>query len=263
MNMLTLMLSLFAVLLLLSVSGSEVQSDENDVYVITTAERSLEQINQIYSTIPPVKYSPPRDRWKNLPRTKEILRKGTGELKIVMLGDSIINDNSRSCWELLLQQQYPKCKITKVTCVRGSTGCWWYREPGRVQRYVLDFNPDLVIIGGISQRDDIESIHEVIDQIRASSEADILLLTGPFGTVDPNDEKQFQFKINPKGDDYRAKLMRLSKEMKTGFMDLCGYWGEYIKQSGHPVDWFKRDVVHADEKGEQVIGRLLAAHLGK
>jgi hypothetical protein len=57
--------------------------------------------------------------------------------------------------------------------------------------------------------------------------------------------------------------MRLSKEMKTGFMDLCGYWGVYVQKSGHPVDWFKRDVVHADEKGEQIIGRLLAAHLGK
>ncbi len=262
MNMVTLFFAVLVGVILLSVSAPEVQCDENDAYVITSAERTLESINQIYAQIPPVKYAPPKDRWKNLPRIADILRKG-GALKIVMLGDSIINDNSRSSWELLLQQQYPKCKISKVTSVRGGTGCWWYREPGRVQRYVLDFNPDLVIIGGISQRDDIESIHEVIDQIRASSEADILLLTGPFGTVDPNDEKQFQFKIDPTGDSYRSKLMRLSKEMKTGFMDLCGYWGVYVQKSGHPVDWFKRDVVHADEKGEQIIGRLLAAHLGK
>ena len=262
MNMFTYLCIVALLALLFASTADEAQCDENDVYVITNQERSIEQVKQVYSEIPPVKYSPPTDRWKNMPRTAKILREGKGEFNIVMLGDSIINDLSRSQWDKLVQERYPGCKIKKTTCVRGSTGCWWYKEPGRVQRYVLDFHPDLLIIGGISQRDDIDSIREVIQQVRASSECDIMLLTGPFGTLDPRDDKQFQFKIDPKGDDYRAKLMRLAKEMKTGFMDLCGYWGEYIRASGHDLDWFKRDVVHANERGEQVIGYMLAAHFG-
>ena len=31
-----------------------------------------------------------------------------------------------------------------------------------MKRYVLDLNPDLLIIGGISHRDDVDSIREVI-----------------------------------------------------------------------------------------------------
>jgi hypothetical protein len=90
-----------------------------------------------------------------------------GTLTVVMLGDSIVNDTSRSCWNLLLERIYPAVEIEKVTCVRGSTGCWWYREPGRVKAYVLDDGPDLVIIGGISQRGDLASIRDVLRQIRA------------------------------------------------------------------------------------------------
>jgi hypothetical protein len=46
----------------------------------------------------------------------------------------------------------------KATCVSGGTGCWCFKTPERVQRYVLDFKPDLLIIGGISHRDDIDSV---------------------------------------------------------------------------------------------------------
>ena len=42
----------------------------------------------------------------------------------------------------------------KITSVRGSTGCWYYKTPERIQTFVLDFEPHLVIIGGISQRGD-------------------------------------------------------------------------------------------------------------
>ena len=38
-------------------------------------------------------------------------------------------------------------------------------------------------------------------------------------------------------------------------------WGRYVRASGKDLNWFKRDEVHANERGEQVIGRILAAHL--
>jgi len=233
----------------------------DDGIIIRENERTLDQIEQTYSQMPQVAYSPPGGRWKLLPQTREKLTTG-GTLSVVMLGDSIVNDTSRSCWNLLLERQYPACRIKKVTSVRGSTGCWWYKEPGHIQKYVLDFSPDLVIIGGISQRDDIDSIRDVIGQIRTASKADILLMTGAFGNIDPRDEKQWLRISDPNHySDYRRGLERLAKEIGAAFLDMEAVWATYIRNSGKDLDWFKRDPIHANERGEQILGRILACYL--
>ena len=141
------------------------QEDENRVSVLTTHAYTKEQMKKAAAEIPPVKIETPSERWDRLPRTAGILGAGRGELRIVMLGDSIVNDTSQSRWDERLQDKYPSCKITKAAVVRGGTGCWWYKEPGRVKRYVLDLKPDLLIIGGISHRDDTESIRDVVRQV--------------------------------------------------------------------------------------------------
>lgn len=221
----------------------------------------LKEIDEIYASIPPLHYQPAPDRWKFLPKTITRLQHGP-TLRIVMLGDSIVNDTSHSRFELLLQRMYPKCKITKVTSVRGSTGCWWYKEAGRVQEWVLKYQPDLVMIGGISHRDDVESIREVIRQIRAGSQAEILVMTGAFGHTDPRDDKQWTFAIDPSGNDYRARLLRMAAEEQVEFLDMMGPWGQYIRQSGKDLDWFKRDPVHANQRGFQILGRILEKYFG-
>ena len=231
-----------------------------DGYIMFGTRRTAEQIKASYGKIPPVRYDPPADRWKLLPRTLKCLRQGP-TLRVVMLGDSIINDTARSSWPLLLKGRYPKSRIRLTTSVRGSTGCWHYKAPGRVQAYVLDHGPDLVIIGGISQRGDINSIREVIRQIRAACKADILLMTGPFGRVDPNDDKQWDTITRPSRDDYRVKLRTLADEQKTAFMDIQAAWAGYVRASGKETVWFKRDVVHANDRGEQILGHILAGYL--
>ena len=229
-------------------------------YVFTNGGRTLEQADEVYRTIPPLKYTPPEKRWKHLPRTKKALLDG-GKLTIVMLGDSIVNDTSRSGWTKLLNRDFPKTKITLVTAVRGSTGCWWYKEDNRVRACVLDHDPDLLIIGGISQRGDIDSIREVIRQVRRHSKADILLMTGAFGTVDPRDPKQWRYEIDTTTDNYRANLRKLAEETECGFLDMRAAWGRYIRESGKELDWFHRDPVHANARGEQIIGRILKRFL--
>jgi len=220
----------------------------------------LAKIDAVYATIPPLEYQPPADRWKYLPNTLRRLQEG-GTLRIVMLGDSIVNDTSHSQFEKLLERRYPKCQVVKVTSVRGSTGCWWYKEENRVKQWVLDHKPDLVLIGGISQRDDVDSIREVIRQVRAGCRAEILVMTGAFGSVDPRDDKQWHYAIDPKGMDYRARLLRMAAEEKVEFLDMTGPWGQYIRASGKPLDWFKRDPVHANDRGFQVLGRILERYL--
>ena len=240
-------------------TGLAAEEDENGVSVLTAPHYTREQTAKAAAEIPAVRFEPPADRWVNLPRSAAAL--GRGDFRIVMLGDSIVNDTSQSRFEDILEGMYPACKITKITCVRGSTGCWWYKEPGRIRRYVLEFKPDLLIIGGISHRDDTESIRDVVRQVRAGSQSDILLMTGAFGYVDPNDDKQWSFQIDPSGKDYRARLRKVAEEEKTAFFDMTAYWGRYIRESGKDLKWFKRDDVHANERGMQVLGKLLAGYL--
>ena len=234
--------------------------DKDDVYILTEPEHTSEEVARAAAEIPPVRYEPPADRWARLPITASVLGKGEGTLRIVMLGDSIVNDTSRSRWDDLLRAAYPKCRIVRTTCVRGGTGCWWYKEPGRVKRYVLDFQPDLLIIGGISHEDDTESIRDVIRQVRGARRCDVLLMTGAFGAIDPRDDKRWRFELDPKGTDYRARLKRLADEEHAGFLDMTAWWGRTIRESGRDLDWFKRDPVHANIRGEQILGRILAAH---
>ena len=232
----------------------------DDGIIVRKNQRTLEEINKIYLQIPPVRYNPPNNRWKNLPLTKKFLS-GSGTFRVVMLGDSIVNDTSRSCWNLLVERRYPKCKIEKITSVRGSTGCWWYKEPERVKKFVLDQKPALVIIGGISNRGDMDSIHEVIRQIKAESDADILLMTGAFGSVDPRDNKQWQRISDPNHfSEYRKGLEQLARETGAAFLDMETAWAEYIRNSGKELDWFKRDPIHANERGEQILGRILESY---
>jgi len=232
----------------------------DDGYIITKNQRTLEQIESIYSQMEPVRYSPPSGRWKNLPRTKKLLADG-GTLRLVMLGDSIVNDTSRSCWNLLVEKRYPECKIEKVTSVRGSTGCWWYKEPGRVKKFVLDHKPALVIIGGISHRSDIDSIRDVIRQIKSESDADVLLMTGAFGSVDPRDDKQWQTISDPNHfSEYRKGLELLAKETGSAFLDMEAAWAAYIRESVKDLDSFKRDPIHANERGEQILGHILESY---
>jgi lysophospholipase L1-like esterase len=217
----------------------------------------LARIDGVYQGIPPLRYEPPAGRWDAIPKTMEKLRNGPA-LTIVMLGDSIVNDTSSSRWELLAGRLYPKCAIKKVVSVRGSTGCWWYKEAGRVQDYVLAHKPDLLMIGGISQRDDVDSIRSVIEQVRAASpETEYLLMTGAFGSVDPVADAAFAESVSPDGSTYRSKLMKLAGEQKAAFIDVTGIWGKYIRECGKPRLWFMRDPVHANERGFQVLGRIL------
>lgn len=255
--------------------------DPNAPWTVTHAfedQHTVAEIESAYREMIPVQYTPASDRWLNLPQVYKTLNTKNSSLNIVMLGDSIINDTYRSQWDnLMLQKAYPNCKISCVAIVRGSTGCWYYKEDAVLNKYVLPHNPDLLIIGGISQKDDIDSIREVIKKVQAARKCEVLLMTKSFGEVsekitrgnaDPfldynnglvENGWSYDIPLNPQ--DYRRRLLELANETKSGFLDMTAPWGAYIRKSGKPLDYFKRDIIHANIKGEQIIGRILAAHL--
>jgi hypothetical protein len=238
------------------------QADADGVYTITKPERTVEQVEAAYAAVPPVTYAPPADRWARLPRTASILKaRPPGALRVVMLGDSIVNDTSRSCWDLVLARAVPGATIQKTTVVRGSTGCWWYRDKDRVAKYVLPHEPDLLIIGGISHRDDIDAIRAVVTQARAARPCDVLLMTGAFGSMDPSKPGSCPDAVPDDPKDYRFRLRALADEVGAAFLDMTGAWASYVRGSGRPLESFKRDPVHANAEGEQILGHVLASYL--
>lgn len=220
---------------------------------------TLERIDAIYAAMDPLAYQPPAGRHANLPRTMSKLRDG-GELRMVLLGDSIMGNTSGSSFELLLMRNYPKCKIVKIASLRSSTGCTYYREDNRVQEYVLKHNPDLLVIGGISNRGDAEAVRSVVQQVRAQKpDTEVLLLTPVFGAVRDEHIRTFTREIDTTTSNFRFNLQKVAAEEKCVFFDMTGPWWAYIQDSGKTYGWFMGDAVHANARGCQIIGRLLEA----
>lgn len=232
--------------------------------------RSPAQVAAIRETLPPGDFTPPPHDWQHLPRTRRALSSG-GQLTIVALGDSIVNDTMRSGWIGGLRRVYPQTEIRGFVCVRGGGGCHFFGQEGRIGRYVVPLEPDLVIIGGISrgdrtlpdgsvQRAGIGPIRDAIGQIRAARpDVEILLMTGAFGAADPRSDEELaaasHSATSPEGRDLRA----WAAEAGCGFLDMTTPWSEYIRSSGLHPHLFYRDRVHANEHGEQILARILLA----
>ena len=230
----------------------------NGTVADTSASLStLERIDAIYAGMDPIVYRPPAGRFANIPKTMTKLRDG-GELRMVLLGDSIMGNTSGSSFELLLMRDYPKCKVVKIASLRSSTGCKYYREDNRVQDYVLKHNPDLLVIGGISNGGDAEAVRSVIQQIRAKKpDTEVLLLTPVFGSTHDEHIRTFTREIDTTKSNFRFNMQKVAAEEKCAFFDMTGPWWSYIQDSGKTYGWFMGDAVHANNRGCQIIGRLL------
>jgi predicted GTPase len=180
-----------------------------------------------------------------------------GEVRVVMLGDSIVNDTSNSAFDVRVERMYPNARLNIVASVRGGTGCQYYKEMNRVKEYVLDLRPDLLIIGGISNSD-AESVRSVIRQVRDKMNPEILVMTGAVGSIDPRrNPPGWKPVVTPDGVDYRSCLRRVAQEERVEFLDMEGAWGEYINGCGKPWEFFTRDTLHANERGRQVLALIM------
>lgn len=234
------------------------EATEEGYYIFSSPERSLSQIEKIQAEMPKGEFSPPKPDWTHLSRTRRILTEG-GELHLLAMGDSIVNDTMRSGWVAKLREAYPKANIRATVYVRGGGGCQHYKEEGRVAKYVIPRKPDLVFIGGISQRS-IEDIREVIRRLRlALPEVEFLLATGTFGTADPRVSEELAKAGHSGTGAYGAKLRTLAAEERCAYLDMTTPWAEYIRSAGVHPHRFYRDPVHANEYGEQILSKTLMA----
>jgi len=221
--------------------------------------------DRIYAAIPPIDAQAVPPPSKLLARTLARLRKG-GTLRIVLLGDSIMNDTGNSAFDVLIERLYPRARIELIHSVRGGTGCPYYRRENRVQSYVLDLEPDLLIIGGISNGHDPEAIRDVVRQVRARSDPDILVLSGAVAPWElfldyvrklPAEKRQPAIE---RAKHYRPRLARMAAEEKVATLDIRALWDAYVERIRKPPMWLRRDPPHANARGHQVLARILAAY---
>ena len=237
---------------------TEHKAPEKDYSIFGTPQRSLAQIAKIQAEMPKGEFTPPKPDWTHLKRTRRILTEGE-ELHVLAMGDSIVADTMRSAWLAKLTEAYPKANIRGTVYVRGGGGCQHYKEEGRIQKNVVPLKPDLMFIGGISQKD-IESLREVIHQLRAAlPELEILLATGTFGTTDPRSPVELAKDKRSGAGEYGIALEKLAAEEHCAFLNMTLPWAEYIRSTKLHPHIFYRDRVHANEIGEQILSKLLMA----
>jgi hypothetical protein len=231
---------------------------------ITAAEAAAWAAKQA-SACPVVSFEPAADRWRHLPKSLATLAAGE-RLRIVMLGDSICNDTSNGLYETLLMERYPGARIEVVTNVRGGTGCTYYKDENRVQSYVLDDRPDLVIIAGISHGYDVDALQSVVRQIRAGSACEILVMTGAIARRDVIEPAFVKEKSAGVALDmmerFPGSVAAMCREEGVEFFDMRRVWDAYVQQSYQPVEHFLRDPIHANSRGKAVLGRILGLYFG-
>ena len=231
---------------------------EEGYVIFPTPERSLEQIATIQAEMPEGRFTAPERDWKHLARTRRVLTEG-GTLRMLAVGDSIVNDTMRSAWVAKLQEAYPKAVIQAEVYVRGGGGCQHYKDEERVAKHIVPRRPDLVLIGGISQQD-VASIRDVIRQLRAAlPDVEILLFTGAFGTTDPRDSQALAAAKHSGTGRYGQQLKDLAAKTHCAYLDMTAPWAEYIRSSQQHPHVFYRDRVHANEYGEQILSKILMA----
>jgi lysophospholipase L1-like esterase len=231
---------------------------EQGYYLFSSPCRSLSQIEKIQAEMPDGEFTAPPNDWTCLKKTRRTLVEG-GQLHLLALGDSIVNDTMRSGWVAKLQEAYPKADIVATVYVRGGGGCQHYKEEGRIAENVVPRKPDLVLIGGISQQD-CQSIQKVIHQLRANlPEIEIILATGTFGTTDPRDPKALANARHSGTSEYGRSLKKLAAEQRCAYLDMTTPWAQYIRSTKLHPHRFYRDRVHANEQGEQILSKTLTA----
>ncbi|MCY3023108.1 MAG: SGNH/GDSL hydrolase family protein [Planctomycetota bacterium] len=235
----------------------------DDVSVRPMERRAAaEWTDALCATLPPLHYRPPKGRWQLIPKTMEKLRHGA-KLRIVLLGDSIVNDTSNSPWDALLERAYPGAQIEVVISVRGGTGCQYYRQENRVKEYVFGYAPDLLVVGGISHGYDAEAIREVVRQVRAASGAEVLIMSGAVANAERCRAEFVKHsglpaeKAEEKVAAFPERIKAVAAEEKCEFLDMRAIWDEYMKGAAKPEEWFRRDIIHANDRGKQILGRVL------
>ena len=208
--------------------------------------KTAEYIDHVYSKMPQLKPFPTTDDATVLKRTSEALSSHR-DMTIVMLGDSIINDTAASQFHLLLERKYGN-KIKIVKSVRGGADIAYFVP--HLKDYVLQYNPTLVIIGGVSSKS-TNAYRAAARYIKKHSTTDVLLLPKTFCKIISNR------KIWEETSAQSMELQKIADEEGVAYFPMHIYYRRYIENNNVNVLSLMRDHTHHNDRGSQLLGRLL------
>lgn len=232
-----------------------------------SVEKAARWCHDFAATLPPVKPAVPANAWAKLPRSAANLKAGK-IVRILMLGDSIVNDTWCGNVAALIKEKFPNAEL--FLSVRGSTGCWYYREEKHFDDYVTKYNPDLVLIGGVSNRtvgdtdrSAVDSVKEVVRRCRAKG-YEVALLSPPpsWPFRRAQDDPYYDGESAARGLLRRGWQFTAVAEADIAYWDVTTAPCRAMATSQKPLGYFKRDLVHNDDRGKQLIARTLAAYFG-
>jgi hypothetical protein len=148
--------------------------------------------------------------------------------------------------------------------------------------------PDLLVIGGGSNGDDMADLQQIIDQVNESDattgrKTEIMLVTPAWSPNSvPQDKFGFAAEIReldqlPENnasipDDYRGHLLAFAAANRIEFLDMAGIASEFIfgaamkascgpptGANGEPYSFWMRDGIYPNDAGRQIMGRILEA----
>ena len=246
-----------------------------------TVEEAAKWCDSVYAKLPPLNFAPKGNPLALAPKTLDALKTGK-PWRILMLGDSIMQDTFHSQFHALVKRAYPKSEVTWLVSVRGSTGCWYYCEPENFKKYVADYKPDCVFIGGISGWIHPEmplnggpAIESVAKRINSELGAEVVVMTPtlaidwrvPKGTPEGTAVASSSFDPAALGDkawkyDVQAaeKLKAICAKNGWPLWDMFNPAYDWLFKTGLPSEFYSRDYVHSGELGKQLIGRVMLAY---
>ncbi len=262
----------------------------------STAQEAATACDEIYAKMPAglETYFPPGKATELLPKTAAALRQGK-PWRIIMLGDSIVNDTYNSNFQSLITRAFPNSKVEYVASVRGSTGVMYYQEPGNFKTFIADLKPDLLIIGGISNCNGVtvaeckEAYRKVVAQAKPLGCEILLMTTGTAQDTRCYNPKQPDLPLPATkwtasdalravminkdmhtpdflstvvgaflGHDFANSVRAVGSELNLPVLDETTSAYSYVHASGTPWGFFVRDAIHSNCYGKQINGRILA-----
>lgn len=243
-----------------------------------TPEDAAAYCDRVYTSMPPVSFTPPADATQLLPRTMAALREGR-PWRIVLLGDSIMQDAFHSQFHALVRREFPAAtNIEWVISMRGGTGMMFYQMADSFETYLGDKAPDLLVIGGISHprtepaSEWVSSYGVVARAAAARFGCEILVLsdalcidTRHWDVDDPKRNLPAQpFNLGmvdgPEGN-WRTVMADLCRQHGWAYWEMTEPCYRWLYGTGLPHEFYSRDYVHSGEIGKQCIGRVLLAYL--
>ena len=233
--------------------------------------------DRVLAALPPFSFAAPANATALLPRTMEALRTGK-PWRVVMLGDSIVQDAFHSQFHSLVKRAFPASDAEWIVSVRGSTGCQTYAMADEFFPCVVDKRPDLLLIGGISnyvKKDGPDGAAAIMAVARAAHDrlgCEVLVTSAALHRdLRTRDPANPDAPIPPaawnsalaesSGGGARLEELRdLCAKNGFPFWDLTTPCYEWLFASGLPFEFYSRDAVHSGELGKQIIARALFAH---